>query len=202
MLTRPLLFGAALALLLSACSKPAPQSADSGGPLGAVRFSIPASEPMPGPPAPDAKAGWSAHANGAAARYGFPGQTPLLMLACREGQLIVTRPVPAEIGAQALFAVIGGGQILRLPVDATSLPGERGYTWQGAIAADDPRAAVFTGNGFDGTLPGAGKITVAGSDVARKVVRRCRGRGSDEDASPLPLPSAPPAPKPAEHAAT
>ncbi len=202
MLIRPLLFGAALALSLSACSKPAQQSAEGGGPLEAVRISIPASEPMPGPPAPDARAGWSAHANGAAARYGFPGQTPLLMLACHAGQLIVTRPAPAEIGAQALFALIGGGQILRLPVDATNLPGERGYIWRGAIAADDPRAAVFTGDGFDGTLPGAGKITVAGSDVAREVVRRCRGKATDEDASPLPLPTAPPAPKPAEHAAT
>lgn len=57
MLIRPLLFGAALALSLAACSKPAPQPADGGGPLGAVRFSIPANEPMPGPPAPDAKAG-------------------------------------------------------------------------------------------------------------------------------------------------
>ncbi|KAJ8133807.1 hypothetical protein OY671_012979, partial [Metschnikowia pulcherrima] len=115
--------------------------------------------------------------------------------------LIVTRPVPAEIGAQASFASIGGGQVSRSPVDATNSPGERGYIWQGTIAADDPRAAVFTGSGFDGTSPGAGKITVAGSDVAREVVRRCRSRAADEDASPSPSPSAPPPPKPPEHAA-
>ena len=126
----------ALSLTLAACSHSAPPAQRDGAPVDAVRIGLPAAEPMPGAPAPDAKADWVG--NGDVARFGFPGQGPMLSVECRSGVLLVTRHVPAEVGAQALFALQGGGHILRLPVDATSVPGLRGYIWQGALPASDP----------------------------------------------------------------
>jgi hypothetical protein len=160
-------------LALAACSKSAAPTDRDGAPLGAVRVAMPASEPIPGLPAPDAQATWAGSPDARTARFGFAGQGPLLSLECRTGVLIVTRHIAAEIGAQALFALQGGGLILRLPVDATSVPGMRGYLWQGALAAGDPGAAVFVGN-FSGTLPGGGRIEVSGSDVPRALIERCK----------------------------
>ncbi len=160
-------------LALAACSKPAASDPREGAPLGAVRVVMPASEPIPGQPAPDAKAAWAASPDARTARFGFAGQGPLLSLECRTGVLIVTRHIAAEIGAQALFALQGGGRILRLPVDATSVPGMRGYLWQGTLAADDPGAAIFVG-GFSGTLPGGGRIEVSASDIPRALIERCK----------------------------
>jgi len=159
-------------LALAACSKSAAPAEREGAPLGAVRVTMPASEPIPGQPAPDAKAAWVASPDAHTARFGVAGQGPLLSLECRAGVLIVTRHIPAEIGAQALFALQGGGRILRLPVDATSVPGMRGYLWQGTLAADDPGTADFMAN-FSGTLPGGGRIEVHASDVPRALIERC-----------------------------
>ncbi|MEO0032743.1 MAG: hypothetical protein RIS94_2501 [Pseudomonadota bacterium] len=156
--------------LLGACSRSTIPAQRDGAPLDAVRVGLPASEAMPGAPDKDAKAAWAG--NGDVARFGFPGQGPLLSVECRSGVLLVTRHIPAEIGAQALFALQGGGHILRLPVDATSVPGLRGYIWQGSLPANDQGAAVF-GSAFRGTLPGGGMIEVSASDVVRQVVRRC-----------------------------
>jgi hypothetical protein len=89
--------------------------------------------------------------------------------------LVVTRHVPAEVGAQALFALQGRKRIVRLAVDATAVPGSRGYLWQGSLPAGDPAADVFEGP-FVGTLPDAGKISVPGSDLVRALIRRCGAR--------------------------
>lgn len=161
---------ATLLLTLTACSKTAAPAQRDGAPVDAVRVGLPAAEAMPGAPAPDAKAAWAG--NGDAARFGFSGQGPLLSVECRSGVLLVTRHVPAEVGAQALFALQGGGHILRLPVDATSVPGVRGYIWQGSLPAVDPGAAVFNG-AFRGTLPGGGMIEVSAGEPLRAVIRRC-----------------------------
>jgi hypothetical protein len=134
---------------------------------------MPASEQMPGPPAAGAQASWAASPDARTARFGFAGQGPLLSLECRAGVLIVTRHIAAEIGAQALFALQGGGQIVRLPVDATSVPGMRGYLWQGTLAAGNPGAAVFMAS-FGGTLPGGGRIEVSASDIPHALIERCK----------------------------
>ncbi len=160
-------------LALAACSKPASPDPREGAPLGAVRLAMPASEPLPGQPAPGARADWVASPDVRFARYGFAGQGPLLSLECRAGVVIVSRHIAAEIGAQALFALQGGGRILRLPVDATSVPGMRGYLWQGTLAAGDPGASVF-GARFSGTLPGGGRIEVSASDIPRVLFERCK----------------------------
>jgi hypothetical protein len=167
-------FTSALAaiLALSACSKPAPQPRD-GAPLDAVRVAMPVNEPMPGPLDHAAKPQWAASPDGSEARFGNAGQGPMLSIGCRSGVLLVTRHIPAEVGAQALFALIGSDRILRLPVDATAIAGVRGYLWQGTLAPDDPGAQVFMGS-FEGTLPGGGKISVSGGDALREVLRRCR----------------------------
>lgn len=165
-------FPSALTLLLAACSPAAPGPADA--PLDAVRLSLPAEESGPAPIAhpsgvlPD----WTAAPDGLSARFGFPGEAAQLILECRAGTLVVTRNVPAPVGAAALFALQGGGLILRLPVDATAIPGQRGYVWQGMIAPADPRLSLFN-RGFNGTLPGAGHIEAAASEVPGAMIKRC-----------------------------
>lgn len=165
-------------LLLAACSSKAPAPQDSGTPLNAVRVALPESQPLPvageGEPL-GGKPLWAGAPGGDSVRFGQPGAGPDLSLACRQGVLVVTRHVPAEVGAQALFALQGRKRIVRLAVDATAVPGSRGYLWQGSLPAGDPAAEVFEGP-FTGTLPDAGKISVPGSDLVRTLIRRCGAR--------------------------
>jgi hypothetical protein len=162
-------------LLLSACSPSSASTEQADGPIGAVQVAMPAdAAPPPAVHGEDAQGAWVAAPDSSFARYGFPGEAPLISLECRAGALVVTRNVAAPIGAQALFALQGSGWILRLPVDATAVPGQRGYVWQGAIAADDPRLALFKAK-FVGTLPGGGHIEVPASDTPRTLVKRCAG---------------------------
>ena len=166
-----------LVLLLAACSSSsATTTAGSDAPLDAVRVAMPASGgngAVPERPK-DAKGSWVATPDGSSARFGYAGETALLSLECNGGALVVTRNIAAPIGASALFALQGSGYILRLPVDATALPGQSGYVWRGAIAADDRRLMLFKAK-FAGTLPGGGHIEVPASDVPGAVIRRCAG---------------------------
>lgn len=164
--------------LLAACSSQAPTPQDSGAPINAVRVPLPESEALP--PAAQADPGgakpiWASQTGSDTVRFGSPGAAPDLSLACRQGVLVVTRHVAAEVGAQALFALQGRSRIVRLAVDATAIPGGRGYLWQGSLPAGDPAAQVFEGP-FVGTLPDAGKISVPGSDLVRALIRRCAAR--------------------------
>ena len=165
---KPLRIAALAALILiAACSRAAPQA--SGGPIDARRIALPEADP---PPAnADGKASW--RMAGDEARFGVDGADPLLTLACRGGRLVVTRPIAAELGAGALFAIEGARRIVRLPVDATATPGRRGYVWQGSLAGSDADTQVFA-EPFTGTLPGGGLIKVSAGDAARDVVSRCR----------------------------
>lgn len=166
---------AGLLLACSACSAPAdvPLPRQTDTPLNAVRVPIPATETTPAAPTTDAPERWTM--NGDVALYGTPGNIEL-ELACQGDMLVITRPIPAEVGASALFALQGPRHIVRLSVDATPWPGRRGYRWQGMIPADDPRADVFTG-AFNGTLPGAGLIKVGPGEPPRTVIHRCRAHG-------------------------
>ena len=165
-----------LALLVAACtSSSATTTAGNGAPLDAVRVAMPADQPAPAPDRPEnAKGAWISAPDGSFARFGYPGETPLLSLACSKGTLVVTRGVAAPIGAAALFALQGSGYILRLPVDATAVPGQPGYIWQGSIAPDDRRLTLFKGK-FVGTLPGGGHIDVPASEVPGALIKRCAG---------------------------
>lgn len=165
-----------LMLLLAACSaSSATPTGGRGAPLDAVRVMMPTDGTAPPPPrAEDAQGVWVSAPDGSFARFGHPGEAPLLSLECRQGALIVARNVAAPIGAAALFALQGGGYILRLPVDATAVPGQRGYFWQGEIPADDKRLALFKAQ-FAGTLPGGGHIEVPASTVPGALIQRCAG---------------------------
>jgi len=101
-----------------------------------------------------------------------PSPLDALTLACDKGRLVVTRPIVAELGAGALFAIEGPRRIVRIPVDATAIPGQRGYVWQGSMDGTDDNTDVFTGP-FTGTLPGGGLIKVSTGEAARDVVHRC-----------------------------
>lgn len=169
-----------LVLLLTACSSSsASTTAGKDVPVDAVRIAMPASSggaAVPERPK-DAKGSWVATPDGGSARFGYAGETALLNLECRGGSLVVTRNIAAPVGASALFALQGSGYILRLPVDATALPGQSGYVWQGAIAPDDKRLTLFKAK-FAGTLPGGGHIELPASDVPGAVIRRCAGSGN------------------------
>lgn len=167
-------FPSAFALLLAGCSPSAQEPAD--GPLDAVRMALPSEEATTAPAAHPSGVlpEWTAAPDGLSVRFGYPGEAAQLILECRAGTLVVTRNVPAPVGAAALFALQGSGLILRLPVDATAQPGQRGYVWQGMIAPSDPRLSLFEGD-FNGTLPGAGHIEAAASDVPGDVIKRCGG---------------------------
>ena len=164
-----------LAVALAACSaSSATTTAGVDGPVDAVRVAMPAYGDTPAPVrADDAKGAWTL-ANADAAQFGYAGEAPLLSLECRQGTLVVTRNVAAPIGAEALFALQGSGYILRLPVDATAVPGQRGYIWQGTIPADDKRLTLFKAK-FAGTLPGGGLIEVPASAVPDALIKRCAG---------------------------
>jgi hypothetical protein len=168
----------AFLLMLAACSPSAATPQRDGAPLGAVRVAMPESEALPGGSrAAGAVAAWVASPDAAYARFGFPGEPPLLSLECRAGMLVVTRHTAAPVGAEALFALQGSRLILRLAVDATAVPGQRGYVWQGVIAPDDPLVLILEGE-FSGTLPGGGRIAVPADDAPRGVISHCAG-GAD-----------------------
>lgn len=175
---------AALALTLAACSKSPAPPVREGAPENAVRMTLPEGEALPGVKDDASLPAWAATADGMAARFGHPGEVPLVSVACRTGVLVVTRHAFAPVGAQALFALVGSDGILRLPVDATAMPGQRGYFWQGTLAADDARANVM-GGAFTGTLPGAGMIKVSAGEAARVVIARCRSAAPTRAPEPV-----------------
>lgn len=161
------------ALALAACSKSPAMPTREGAPDNAVRMAMPEGEALPGVPDGASQASWAAGVDGVSVRYGHPGEPPLVSIACREGVLTVSRHAAAPVGAQALFALVGSEGIMRLPVDATSVPGQRGYIWQGTISADDNRTKVL-GGAYNGTLPGAGMIKVSAGAPVRDLIARCR----------------------------
>lgn len=165
----------AAALALAACNHaPAPDAQASGAPLDAVRVDMPSPAAAPSPHPSDEVPAWRALADGGAG-FGYAGERPLLSLACRSGLVVVTRNVAAPVGAQAMFALIGGGKILRLPVDAVGDPaGGGGYVWRGHLAPDDPASEVFMGGKLTATLPGGGEIEVSGSPLEHGVIGQCR----------------------------
>jgi hypothetical protein len=163
--------GALLTLALAACSRApgAPQAAPDQ-PLDAVRVALPAPGPVRAPRSEGQKPAWSGNAQSATLAY--PDER-LLTVACEGGKLVVTRHAPADKGASALFALIGNGAILRLPVEAVAVPGVKWPEWRGSIFAGDEKVKVFLGQKLDATLPGAGKIEVPGGPELKAVVERC-----------------------------
>lgn len=164
-MTRFVLIAALAATLpLAGCSQPAPAAEAQ------VRFGLPAAAQSIGLQDPAAETVWSG--NQQVVRFGVVGQVPLLELACTGEAIEITRNVPAEIGAGALFALQGRGGILRLAVDAVSASGSNGYIWKGSIPASDEHLTVFD-DAFTGTLPGGGLISVPANDLARDLVHKC-----------------------------
>jgi len=172
------------ALTLAACSKSPSPLTREGAPENAVRMTLPEGEALPGMKNETAPEAWAGSPDGMSARFGKPGEQPLVSVACRDGVLVVTRNVYAPVGAQALFALVGSEGILRLPVDATAIPGQRGYLWQGTLAADDARVKVL-GGAYTGTLPGAGMIKVSAGGAVRDVIARCRTKAPTSAPEPV-----------------
>ena len=168
------------ALVLAGCAPAVPQSANDDALIDAQRIALP--DPAAPAAAPIGKPQWTEA--GGAARFGISGAEPQLELTCRAGRLVVTRPIAAEPGASALFAIEGPKRIVRLAVDAVARPDRQGYIWQGSMAGNDRSTDVFAGR-FTGTLPGGGLITVSAGDPPRAIVRRCaESQGTAANSSP------------------
>ena len=186
---------AALALAgLAGCKPPPTDSA-------AARVSLLA--PAEGPSAPIASpdvtgAVWASTANPLRLVYGVRGQPVLLALECLdpkgpEARLTITRHAPADPGASAILALIGNGQIARVPVDAASLKGQR--VWQGEAPALTPEwDALKPEREATVTVPGAGLLKLNPSPLPMALVEACR---IDLTAAPPPLGPADPASAPA-----
>ena len=158
-----------LLLLAAACSRAQPAAPVPDGPIDPHRIALP--DPEPTPANADGRAQWSMA--GSRAVFAVPGADPLLTLACQDHRLVITRPIAAEVGAGALFAIEGPRRIVRVPVDATPMPGRRGYVWQGSVDGASAENDVFAGP-FTGTLPGGGLIKVSAGAPAAEIVRQCR----------------------------
>lgn len=156
-------------LLVTACSRAQPAAPQPEGPLDPHRIALP--DPDPTPANADGRAQWSMA--GSRAVFAVPGADPLLTLSCENHRLVITRPIAAEVGAGALFAIEGPRRIVRVPVDATAVPGKRGYVWQGSVDGAQAENDVFAGP-FTGTLPGGGLIKVTAGAPAAEVVRACK----------------------------
>lgn len=163
-------------LILVSCSRApqAPQAAPDQ-PLDAVRVALPSPGPERAPRPEEQKPAWSGNATSATLAY--PDER-LLTVACEAGRLVVTRHAPTDKGASALFALIGNGTILRLPVEAVTVPGTKWPEWRGNIAAGDEKVKVFLGQKLDATLPGAGKIEVPAGAELKAVVEGCAPGGT------------------------
>lgn len=167
---------ALLIALLAACQRaPETPQAAPDQPLDAVRVALPSPGPEPAPRPEGEKPAWSG--TSASATLAYPDER-LLTVACEAGRLVVTRHAPTDKGASALFALIGNGTILRLPVEAVAAPGAKWPEWRGNIAAGDEKVKVFLGQKLDATLPGAGKIEVPGGAELKAVVKGCAPGGA------------------------
>lgn len=167
---------ALLIALLAACSRaPETSQAAPDQPLDAVRVALPSPGPERAPRPEGQKPAWSGNAT--SATLAFPDE-PLLTVSCEAGRLVVIRHAPADKGASALFALIGNGTILRLPVEAVTVPGTKWPEWRGNIGAGDEKVKVFLGQKLEATLPGAGKVEVPAGAELKAVVERCAPGGA------------------------
>jgi hypothetical protein len=122
--------------------------------------------------------------------YGVPGQPVLVALECLApdspaARLRVTRLAPADEGASALLALIGKGDILRFPVEATRI-GRRSL-WQGEASALLPAWDALTPDREASvTVPGAGLVKLNPSPRPQALVTTCRGAQPLPEASPTP----------------
>jgi len=159
------------ALLLAACDRPQVERIDlaEAGPAAP-------SEPIESPDTENAL--WRVAENGRALEFGDEGKRPLVTLACSaptDGAPLLTiiRHVRAQPGAKALFAVIGNGMIARFNLDAAL--NENEWRWEGTLPADAPDLEIFTGpRSLEATLPGGGRLEIAGSPLPRQFVTWCR----------------------------
>lgn len=130
------------------------------------------SEPLPSPDI--AGATWAAAEGRASVGFGKPGAAPFLTLDCTDGGLVrIIRHAAADPGAKAMLAVIGNGLISRLPIDAAEFQG--GWRWEAALPAADPGLDAFDSGGtVEATLPGAGMLTMADSELPGQFLSDCR----------------------------
>lgn len=133
-------------------------------------------------PSPDSEgASWSLAPGGLAIQFGKTAQAPYLKLSCKLSKnllpaITVVRNAPADPGAKALFAIMGGTTTARLKVDAKQ--SNAGWHWEGTYPADaDEFEAFAAASGLEATLPGAGTLEASGSPLTREFIDWCREGG-------------------------
>lgn len=184
---RPLLLPAVLAV--AACGQ---SQADE--PVAAQRILLEATRAQtPAPSAtPDvSNAVWEVLDGARSLRFGIPGAKPFLTIACEldanaRSHLRISRLSPAEPGAKALLALIGGRANARLKADAV-VTGDN-WHWESMVAADEPMLDVFDGGRVEATIPGAGSVELKASAEPARLVAWCRRAGAPVE------PAIPPAP--------
>ena len=146
-----------------------------------------------GPMAQSMPSVWTSTPPARQASYGQPNAPALISIACegaeqRASRLVIVRYVPADKGAEALFAIQGSKGILRLPVSAVEI-GARGYVWRGVLDAADPRVEVLLGAGLKATVPGGGEVLLAPMGATGVVVSECVAAAAKPAASAQTLPN-------------
>lgn len=133
-------------------------------------------------PSPQSEgAEWSLAPGGLAIQFGRAAGDPYLSLKCKLSKdlppaITVVRHAPADPGARALFAVMGGTITARLKVN--SKQSGAAWHWEGTYPADTEDLDAFAANkGFEATLPGAGTLKASGSPLTREFIDWCREGG-------------------------
>ena len=170
----------ALPLLLAAC-QPAADSAPEATQLSLDEIRLRHELPLASPDT--ARGVWRVAEGNRAITFGNSGASPWLTLECRLAPdqppvLAIIRHAPGRAGQSALFAVMGNGEVARLPAEPV-IEGASSH-WEASLPAADPRLDLFIGPGdMRATLPGKGAIAIPPSPVPGQFVQWCRtgGRG-------------------------
>lgn len=184
-------------VLLAACKPPAAD--DYTGRSRILLRTEGPSEPLASPDTTGAA--WANSAQPDRLLYGKPGERPLLAIECSDQagapRITYTRFAAADPHAKAMIALIGNGNVARLPIDATQRNGA--WLWQGTVDAHEPTLDALTGNReVQATVPGAGSVILNPSTLPGDLVERCRtvrppAAAPATNAQPRPAPPAGPA---------
>lgn len=173
-LFRNLALSVGLSLALTACGE-APAR-----PPGVVRIAFDqvgqgASEPLPSPDTTGAA--WVMDGTRGIS-FARPGSSPFMTLSCVAdnaglAQVRIVRQSPADPHARAMLALIGNRRIARIKIDA--VPAGKRWLWQASLPADDPQLDGLAGYGsLEATIPGAGTLKLAASDLPGQLIEACR----------------------------
>ena len=167
-----------LLALLVLCGLSACEQSESA-PLARIELERVLAAPMVLPSPDTTGATWLGEQGNETLHFADAAGQHLLSVGCdtRDGMphMRIRRHVAVEPERTALMALIGNGRISRLKAHA--VPVGQGPYWEAATPADAETLDVFAGAGIvEVTVPGAGTLTAARSDLPRQLLAACRAR--------------------------